>query len=160
VEARVPFLDRAFLDVAMALDPDVKLPRNAPRPRPIEKWPLREAFQGYVPDEVLWRQKEQFSDGVGYGWIDGLKAFAEREISDAMLRGAADRFPAKTPETKEAYLYRQLFEHHFPSATAAACVPWERSVACSTETALRWDAAFQNQADPSGRAVADVHGQG
>ncbi|MBW7935309.1 MAG: asparagine synthase B, partial [Gemmatimonadaceae bacterium] len=124
VEVRVPFLDREFLDVAMSFDPAHKLPRNAPRPRPIEKFPLRHAFQGAIPDEVLWRQKEQFSDGVGYSWIDGVKAHAEREISDAMLRGAAERFPVKTPETKEAYLYRQLFEHHFPSATAANCVPW------------------------------------
>lgn len=157
VEARVPFLDREFLDVAMRLDPAVKLPRNAPRPRPIEKYPLRKAFDGLIPDEVLWRQKEQFSDGVGYGWIDSLKATAEGEISDAMMRGAAERFPVKTPETKEAYYYRQIFEHHFPSATAVNCVPFERSVACSTETALRWDASFANQADPSGRAVIDVH---
>jgi asparagine synthase (glutamine-hydrolysing) len=160
VEVRVPFLDREFLDVAMALDPAVKLPRNAPRARPIEKFPLRRAFEGAIPDEVLWRQKEQFSDGVGYSWIDGIKAHAEHEISDAMLRGAAERFPVKTPETKEAYLYRQLFEHHFPSATAVNCVPWERSVACSTETALRWDAAFATMADPSGRAVRDVHLEG
>lgn len=160
VEARVPFLDREFLDVAMAMDPAVKLPRNAPRPRPIEKYPLRRAFEGYLPDEVLWRQKEQFSDGVGYAWIDALKATAERQVTDGMLHGAAERFPVKTPETKEAYLYRQLFEAHFPSATAVACVPFERSVACSTATALAWDAAFQNAADPSGRAVADVHREG
>ena len=157
VEARVPFLDRDFLDLAMSLDPAVKLPRNAPRPRPIEKYPLRHAFQGLIPDEVLWRQKEQFSDGVGYGWIDALKATAEREVSDAQLQGAPERFPVKTPETKEAYLYRQLFEHHFPSATAVQCVPFERSLACSTETALRWDAGFSRMADPSGRAVVDVH---
>ena len=160
VEARVPFLDREFLDVAMMLNPDVKLPRNAQPPRPIEKWPLRKAFEGYIPDEILWRQKEQFSDGVGYGWIDALKDTAEREVSDSMLKGAAERFPVKTPETKEAYLYRQLFEHHFPSATAINCVPWERSVACSTEIALKWDAAFQNRVDPSGRAVMDVHDEG
>jgi asparagine synthase (glutamine-hydrolysing) len=157
VEVRVPFLDREFLDVAMAMDPSHKLPRNAPRARPIEKFPLRNAFSGAIPNEVLWRQKEQFSDGVGYSWIDGIKAQAEREITDAMLRGAGERFPVKTPETKEAYLYRQLFEHHFPSATAVHCVPWERSVACSTETALRWDAAFATLADPSGRAVLGVH---
>jgi asparagine synthase (glutamine-hydrolysing) len=160
VEARVPFLDRDFLDVAMALDPEIKLPRNAPRERPMEKYPLRKAFEGLIPDEVLWRQKEQFSDGVGYAWIDALKATAEREISDAMLAGAGERFPVKTPETKEAYLYRQLFEHHFPSATAVNCVPFERSVACSTETALRWDASFAKGADPSGRAVADIHHKG
>ena len=160
VEARVPFLDREFLDVAMMIDPSAKLPRNADHPRPIEKWPLRKAFHGYVPDEVLWRQKEQFSDGVGYSWIDSLKAQAEREISDGMLRGAAERFPVKTPETKEAYLYRQLFEHHFPSATAVNCVPFERSVTCSTPTALKWDAAFEKMVDPSGRAVMDVHAAG
>ena len=156
----MPFLDREFLDVAMRMDPNVKLPRNAKRPRPMEKWPLRQAFDGAIPDEVLWRQKEQFSDGVGYGWIDALKAHAEHEVTDSMMAGAAERFPVKTPETKEAYLYRQLFEHHFPSATAVNCVPWERSVACSTETALRWDAAFSKMADPSGRAVMDIHDEG
>lgn len=160
VEARVPFLDRAFLDVAMNLDPALKLPRNAGRPRPIEKYPLRKAFEGCLPEDILWRQKEQFSDGVGYAWIDALKATAEREITEGMLGGAAERFPVKTPETKEAYLYRQLFEHHFPSPTAVNCVPFERSVACSTATALAWDAAFQGHADPSGRAVMDVHGDG
>jgi len=156
VEARVPFLDREFLDVAMALNPDVKLPRNAVHAQPIEKWPLRKAFEGYIPEDVLWRQKEQFSDGVGYSWINSLKATAEREITDGMMRGAGERFPVKTPETKEAYLYRQIFESHFPFATAINCVPWERSVACSTEIALKWDAAFQKMVDPSGRAV-DVH---
>jgi asparagine synthase (glutamine-hydrolysing) len=160
VEARVPFLDREFLDVAMAIDPALKIPRNAPRPRPIEKFLLRNAFEGYVPEPVLWRQKEQFSDGVGYGWIESLKAMAEREVSDGMMRGAAERFPVKTPETKEAFVYRQLFEQHFPSASAVHCVPHERSVACSTPTALEWDAAFQKMADPSGRAVADVHNEG
>ncbi|MDE3034114.1 MAG: asparagine synthase B, partial [Acidobacteriota bacterium] len=160
VEARVPFLDRAFLDVAMGMDPAVKLPRNAPRPRAIEKYPLRHAFNGLLPDEVLWRQKEQFSDGVGYAWIDSLKATAEREVTEGMLRGAAERFPVKTPETKEAFLYRQIFEAHFPSPTAVDCVPFERSVACSTAVALAWDAAFQVSADPSGRAVADIHHEG
>jgi asparagine synthase (glutamine-hydrolysing) len=160
VEARVPFLDREFLDVAMNLDPAVKIPRNAKHPRPIEKFVLRDAFRGYIPEGILWRQKEQFSDGVGYAWINGLRAYAEREITDGMMRGAAERFPVKTPETKEAYLYRQLFESHFPQATAVNCVPWERSVACSTETALKWDAAFQNLVDPSGRAVTDVHAEG
>ncbi|HET6282235.1 MAG TPA: asparagine synthase B [Polyangia bacterium] len=157
VEARVPFLDREFLDVAMNLDPNVKVPRNAQRPRPIEKWPLRKAFEGYLPEEILWRQKEQFSDGVGYSWIQALKDTAEREVSDAMLASAVERFPLKTPETKEAYLYRRIFEQHFPQPTCAACVPWERSVACSTEIALKWDAAFQKMVDPSGRAVLDVH---
>ena len=157
VEARVPFLDREFLDEAMMLDPEVKLPRNAEHTRPIEKWPLRKAFEGYIPPEVLWRQKEQFSDGVGYNWINQLKATAEKEITDSMMTGAAERFPVKTPETKEAYYYRQIFERHFSSATAINCVPWERSVACSTEIALKWDAAFQKMVDPSGRAVMDVH---
>jgi asparagine synthase (glutamine-hydrolysing) len=145
--------------VAMMLDPEVKLPRNAARPRPIEKWPLRKAFEGYLPDQILWRQKEQFSDGVGYGWINALKATAEREVTDGTMLGAAERFPAKTPATKEAYLYRNIFEQHFPQATAINCVPWERSVACSTETALKWDAAFQKMVDPSGRAVMDVHAE-
>ncbi len=157
VEARVPFLDREFLDVAMMMDPETKIPRNANYSRPIEKWPLRQAFDGYIPNEVLWRQKEQFSDGVGYSWINTLKETAENEISDKMMAGVGERFPVKTPETKEAYFYRQIFEQHFPSATAANCVPWERSVACSTETALEWDAAFQKMVDPSGRAVLDIH---
>lgn len=159
VEARVPFLDREFLDGAMMMDPEMKVPRNARWKGHIEKWPLRQAFDTYLPSEVLWRQKEQFSDGVGYSWINTLKATAEREVTDSMMRGAAERFPVKTPETKEAYFYRQIFEHHFPSATAINCVPWERSVACSTETALKWDKAFQNMTDPSGRAVAGVHTQ-
>jgi asparagine synthase (glutamine-hydrolysing) len=160
VEARVPFLDREFLDVAMMIDPALKIPRQAPRPAPIEKYVLRRAFEGYVPEQVLWRQKEQFSDGVGYAWISALKAMADREVSDGMMRGAAERFPVKTPETKEAYFYRQVFEQHFPSASAVNCVPHERSVACSTPTALAWDEAFQRMVDPSGRAVADVHNEG
>ncbi|MHC4846760.1 MAG: asparagine synthase B [Planctomycetota bacterium] len=160
VEARVPFLDREFLDVAMSLDPAVKLPRNADHPQPIEKWPLRKAFESYLPESVIWRQKEQFGDGVGYGWINSLKETAERDVSDAMLRGAKERFPLNTPDTKEAYMYRQIFEQHFPSGTVVNCVPWERSVACSTETALKWDAAFENNVDPSGRAVTDVHTEG
>jgi asparagine synthase (glutamine-hydrolysing) len=157
IEARVPFLDGDFLEIAMNLDPAIKLPFAAPRPRPIEKWPLRQAFAGYLPDEVLWRQKEQFSDGVGYGWIAALKEAAERQVSDSQMAGAGERFPVKTPQNKEAYLYRRLFEQHFPWATCIACVPFERSVACSTSVALEWDAAFKNSADPSGRAVADVH---
>ena len=160
IETRVPFLDRAFLDVAMNLDPTVKMPKAAFNPGSIEKWPLRNAFAGYVPDAVLWRQKEQFSDGVGYAWIAALKNAAAEQISDSQMRGAAERFPVKTPETKEAYLYRALFEHHFPAATCVACVPFERSVACSTAIALAWDAAFDNCVDPSGRAVADIHQAG
>jgi asparagine synthase (glutamine-hydrolysing) len=157
VEARVPFLDREFLEVAMNLEPDIKLPYRAPRARPIEKWPLRNAFQGYIPEEVLWRQKEQFSDGVGYSWINSLKMTAEQQVTDGQMAGAAERFPVKTPETKEAYLYRQIFEQHYPWATCIACVPYERSIACSTAIALEWDTAFKNAVDPSGRAVADVH---
>lgn len=157
VEARVPFLDREFLDVAMNIKPDAKLPYRAPTPRPMEKYILRKAFEGYIPDEILWRQKEQFSDGVGYDWIGSLKTHAEREVSDAMMAGAAERFPVKTPETKEAYVYRQIFEQHFPTATAVNCVPFERSVACSTAIALEWDEAFKKMVDPSGRAVAGVH---
>jgi len=157
IEVRVPFLDREFLDIAMNLAPRIKLPYAADHPRPIEKWPLRNAFAGYLPDDVLWRQKEQFSDGVGYAWIAGLKSAAERQVSDHQMAGAAGRFPVKTPESKEAYLYRRLFEQHFPTATCVACVPFERSVACSTAVALEWDAAFMKSVDPSGRAVADVH---
>lgn len=160
IEARVPFLDREFLDVAMNLDPRLKLPAAAPGRAPIEKWPLREAFAGYLPDEVLWRQKEQFSDGVGYGWIAALKESAAMQVSDRQMAGAAERFPVKTPESKEAYLYRSLFERHFPAATCVACVPFERSVACSTAMALEWDAAFRNNIDPSGRAVVGIHGAG
>ena len=157
VEARVPFLDREFLDVAMSIRPELKLPYKAPTPRPMEKFILRKAFEGYIPNEVLWRQKEQFSDGVGYAWIQSLKDLAEREITDGMMRGAAERFPVKTPDTKEGYLYRQFFEHHFPSASAVNTVPFERSVACSTAIALEWDAAFSRMADPSGRSVIGVH---
>jgi asparagine synthase (glutamine-hydrolysing) len=157
VEARVPFLDREFLDLAMSIRPDLKLPYKSPTSRPMEKFILRKAFEGYIPDEVLWRQKEQFSDGVGYAWIQSLKDFAEREITDGMMRGAAERFPVKTPDTKEGYLYRQFFEHHFPSAAAVNTVPFERSVACSTAIALEWDEAFKKMADPSGRSVLGVH---
>lgn len=157
IEVRVPFLDRDFLDIAMSLAPRIKLPYAAAHPHPIEKWPLRKAFAGYLPDDVLWRQKEQFSDGVGYAWIAALKSAAEQQVSDRQMAGAAERFPVKTPESKEAYLYRRLFEQHFPAATCVACVPFERSVACSTAIALEWDAAFMNRVDPSGLAVADVH---
>lgn len=157
IEARVPYLDRAFLDVAMNLDPRIKLPYAAPHHRPIEKWPLRQAFVGYIPEAVLWRQKEQFSDGVGYGWIAALRAAAENQVSDIQMAGAGERFPVKTPDSKEAYLYRRLFEQHFGWATCIACVPFERSIACSTAVALEWDAAFMKSADPSGRAVVDIH---
>ncbi|GBF97422.1 asparagine synthase [Raphidocelis subcapitata] len=159
VEARVPFLDRAFLDTAMAIDPAEKMiDRSKGR---IEKWILRKAFdtpeRPYLPEAVLWRQKEQFSDGVGYSWIDGLKAHAEELVSDQQLAAAQHRYPDNTPRTKEAYLYRTVFEGHFPQKAAADTVPGGPSVACSTATAALWDAAWAGQEDPSGRAVAGVH---
>jgi asparagine synthase (glutamine-hydrolysing) len=161
VEARVPFLDLAFLDVAMAMDARAKMagPR-ADGTRRIEKAVLREAFAGVLPDPILWRQKEQFSDGVGYGWIDGLKAHAERTVVDPEFAGAAERFPVNTPLTKEAYLYRAIFARHFPGDACARTVPGGKSIACSSPAAIAWDAAFAGSADPSGRAVADVHQAG
>jgi asparagine synthase (glutamine-hydrolysing) len=155
VEARVPFLDRTFVDVAMTLNPEVKL-SGKQRGR-IEKQFLREAFAGYLPDAILWRQKEQFSDGVGYSWIDSLKAHAAQAVSDADFANAKFRFPHNTPATKEAYFYRTIFERHFPQAWAAQCVPGGPSVACSTATALEWDPSLKNIVDPSGRAVQSVH---
>jgi len=153
VEARVPFLDREFLDVAMGFDAAHKMCRDGR----MEKHVLREAFEGLLPDEILWRQKEQFSDGVGYSWIDSLKAMADAEVSDRDLESAARRFPLNTPTTKEAYLYRTIFADHFPGEAPAACVPGGPSVACSTPTAIAWDASFGELADPSGRAVRAVH---
>ncbi|MHC4376338.1 MAG: asparagine synthase B [Planctomycetota bacterium] len=153
VEARVPFLDHEFLKLAMHVDPARKLCRDGR----MEKHILREAFQGWLPDEVLWRQKEQFSDGVGYSWIDSLQELAEVEVTDRELERAADRFPIQPPLTKEGYLYRSLFEEHFPSATEARTVPEGKSIACSSPVALEWDAEFAAAADPSGRAVQDVH---
>ena len=123
----------------------------------MEKWVVRKAFESYLPESVAWRQKEQFSDGVGYSWIDSLKALVEVEISDEQLANAHFRFPIQTPATKEEYYYRSIFESHFPSDAAALSVPQEPSVACSTRTALEWDEAFRNMNDPSGRAVARVH---
>ncbi|MFC4526951.1 asparagine synthase B [Dyella halodurans] len=155
VEARVPFLDLAFLDVAMGLDARHKMAGNGR----IEKAVLREAFQGALPDEILWRQKEQFSDGVGYGWIDGLKAHAEQAISDREFAAAATRFPHNTPATKEAYLYRRIFERYYPGQACAATVPGGKSIACSSPAALAWDPTFAGAADPSGRAVRGVHQQ-
>jgi asparagine synthase (glutamine-hydrolysing) len=155
VEARVPFLDLEFLDVAMGMDACHKM---AGKGR-IEKAVLREAFQGALPDEILWRQKEQFSDGVGYGWIDGLKAHAEQAVSDREFAAAATRFPHNTPATKEAYLYRRIFERFYPGQACAATVPGGKSIACSSPAALAWDPAFANAADPSGRAVRGVHQQ-
>lgn len=153
VEGRVPFLDTAFLDVAMRLNPADKMAGHGK----IEKWVLRKAFEEMLPAEVAWRQKEQFSDGVGYSWIDSLKAITSAQVSDEMMANAALRFPINTPMNKEEYYYRSIFEEHFPSATAAACVPSVPSVACSTAEALAWDASFQNLNDPSGRAVKSVH---
>jgi asparagine synthase (glutamine-hydrolysing) len=153
VEPRVPFLDVEFLDVAMRMDAQAKM---AGKGR-IEKAVLREAFEGYLPDEILWRQKEQFSDGVGYGWIDGLKAHAEAHVSDREFAAAAGRFPINPPQTKEAYYYRSIFERHFPGTACAETVPGGKSIACSSPAAIAWDAAFANAADPSGRAVAGVH---
>ncbi|KFN45319.1 asparagine synthetase B [Arenimonas malthae CC-JY-1] len=153
VEARVPFLDLEFLDLAMSLDAEAKRCGGGR----IEKALLREAFAGALPDEILWRQKEQFSDGVGYGWIDGLKALAGQRVSDAMLAEAALRFPVNTPQTKEAYWYRELFERAFPGEACARTVPGGKSIACSSPAAIAWDAAFAAAADPSGRAVAGVH---
>lgn len=155
IEARVPFLDKTFMDVAMRVNPQAKMCGNGK----IEKHILREAFNRFLPDEILWRQKEQFSDGVGYGWIDGLKAHAEHEITDQQLSAASFRFPVNTPDTKEAYFYRAIFEEHFPHADAISCVPGGKSVACSTPEALAWDTKMLEMTDPSGRAVRDVHSE-
>ncbi|QGW64543.1 asparagine synthase B [Lysobacter soli] len=157
VEPRVPFLDVEFLDVAMRMDAAHKMVKPGPTGRPIEKAILREAFEGYLPDEILWRQKEQFSDGVGYGWIDGLKAHAEAQVSDRVFAAAASRFPVNPPQTKEAYLYRHIFEQFFPGVACAQTVPGGKSIACSSPAAIAWDAAFAKMADPSGRAIAGVH---
>jgi len=153
VEGRVPFLDKEFLDVAMRLNPRDKM---VAKDR-IEKWVLRKAFEDYLPPSIAWRQKEQFSDGVGYNWIDSLKALSSREVSDDQLANAKFRFPINPPMSKEEYYYRSIFSEHFPSDSAAACVPSVPSVACSTAEALAWDASFQNNIDPSGRAVKNVH---
>lgn len=153
VEARVPFLDLEFLDVAMSMDARHKMAGGGR----IEKAVLREAFVGALPEQILWRQKEQFSDGVGYGWIDGLKDHADLVVSDTDFADAADRFPHNPPATKEAYLYRRLFEQHFPGDACAATVPGGKSIACSTPAALEWDPEFAASADPSGRAVRGVH---
>jgi asparagine synthase (glutamine-hydrolysing) len=155
VEARVPFLDVDFLDVAMAIDPALKMPNKAEGK--IEKQVLRDAFADILPEEVVKRQKEQFSDGVGYGWIDALKEQAAQRVSDNEMRQAAVRFPHNTPDTKEAYHYRSIFEGFFPIPSAATTVMGGKSIACSTPEALAWDASFADAADPSGRAVAGVH---
>ena len=155
VEGRVPFLDRDFLDVAMRLSPEAKMcPGNV-----IEKRIVREAFADLLPHEVAWRQKEQFSDGVGYSWIDTLKQLTAQAVSDDEMAHAAERFPIHTPQCKEEYYYRSIFAEHFPSDSAARSVPSVPSVACSTAEALAWDETFKNMNDPSGRAVAGVHDQ-
>ena len=153
IEGRVPFLDKEFMDVAMRLNPEDKM---ISRER-MEKWILRKAFEDYLPASVAWRQKEQFSDGVGYSWIDSLKALVEKEVSDQKMAKAKFKFPINTPQSKEEYYYRRIFAEHFPSDSAAKCVPSVPSVACSTPEALAWDASFQNMNDPSGRAVKAVH---
>ncbi|MBO2612420.1 asparagine synthase B [Shewanella algae] len=153
LEARVPFLDKEFMDVAMRLNPEAKMSRDGR----IEKHILREAFEHKLPAEVAWRQKEQFSDGVGYSWIDGLKEHAAAQVEDKELANARFRFPHNTPETKEAYFYRCFFEEHFPLESAALTVPGGKSVACSTPEALAWDESLSGIIDPSGRAVRSVH---
>ena len=153
IEGRVPFLDKEFMDVAMRINPKDKM-INQER---MEKWVVRKAFEKYLPESVAWRQKEQFSDGVGYNWIDTLKEVVEAAVSDEQMANAQYRFPKQTPQNKEEFYYRSIFEEHFPSETAALCVPSVPSVACSTPIALEWDEAFKNMNDPSGRAVAKVH---
>jgi len=153
IEGRVPFLDKEFLDVAMRLQPDVKMCPG----KSIEKRVVREAFADMLPESVAWRQKEQFSDGVGYNWIDSLKAVAESSVTDEQMAHAAERFPINPPMNKEEYCYRSIFEEHFPSESAARSVPSVPSVACSTAEALAWDEAFKKLNDPSGRAVKGIH---
>lgn len=157
VESREPFLDKDFLDVAMGIDPKQKMIRGDR----IEKWILRKAFDTrdnpYLPDSVLWRQKEQFSDGVGYNWINGLKEFAQNEVSDEEFSERQERYPYNTPATKEAFLYRRMFEHHFPGDEPMKTVPGGPSIACSTAAAVEWDATWKSISDPSGRSIAGVH---
>ena len=155
VEGRVPFLDKEFLDVAMRLNPEAKMCPG----KTIEKRLVREAFADLLPEEIVWRQKEQFSDGVGYSWIDTLKQITSEAVSDEQMAHAAERFPVHSPQCKEEYYYRSIFAELFPSESAARAVPSEASVACSTAIALEWDAAFKDMNDPSGRAVAGVHEQ-
>ena len=163
VEGRVPFLDKEFIDVAMRQNPRDKLSGKASEAVSadgkvrIEKWMVREAFKDMLPAEIVWRQKEQFSDGVGYSWIDSLKKLCEEKVTDEQFARAADRYPVNPPMTKEQYYYRTIFEEFFPSSSAAKTVAYEASVACSTAKALEWDAAWKNMNDPSGRAVAGVH---
>jgi len=155
IEGRVPFLDKEFIDVAMRLNPKDKMITSDR----MEKWVLRKAFESYLPETVVWRQKEQFSDGVGYSWIDTLKKTVEKNISDSAIKNAHFRFPQQTPQNKEEFYYREIFNEYFPSESAALSVPSVPSIACSTPIALEWDEAFKNQNDPSGRAVTKIHDQ-
>lgn len=153
IEARVPFLDKEFMDIAMTFNPEEKMATNGR----MEKWSLRKTFESYLPESIAWRQKEQFSDGVGYNWIDTLREQANQKVSNEDLMEAREKFPINTPQNKEEYFYRTIFTEHFPSDSAAKCVPSVPSVACSTPEALAWDASFQNLNEPSGRAVSSVH---
>lgn len=153
IEGRVPFLDKEFIDIAMTINPKDKMITQDR----MEKWVLRKAFEDYLPKDLVWRQKEQFSDGVGYDWIDTLKQVVEDSISHSMMETAEYKFPQQTPRNKEEYYYRMIFESYFPSSQAALTVPSIPSVACSTETALAWSSKLQNQNEPSGRAIQDVH---
>ncbi|MFY9309418.1 MAG: asparagine synthase B [Bacteroidia bacterium] len=155
VEGRVPFLDKEFMDIAMRLNPEDKMAKDGK----IEKHVLRKAFEDYLPASVAWRQKEQFSDGVGYNWIDSLKELVKTKVTDEELANAKYRFPINPPQNKEEYHYRSIFSELFPSDSAASCVPSVPSVACSTPEALAWDASFKNMLDPSGRAVKSVHAE-
>jgi asparagine synthase (glutamine-hydrolysing) len=155
IEGRVPFLDKEFIDVAMNVNPEDKMIKNGR----IEKWVLREAFKDYLPKSVLWRQKEQFSDGVGYSWIDSLKELVSKEVTDNDLKNASNTFPINTPRNKEEFYYRSIFNDHFSSEAAALSVPSVPSVACSTPQALEWDEAFKNMNDPSGRSISNIHNE-
>jgi len=157
VEGRVPFLDKEFMDVAMRLNPADKM---CGRNGKMEKWILRKAFESYLPESVAWRQKEQFSDGVGYNWIDTLRAMTTELVSDEQMEKVNETYPINPPMNKEEYYYRTIFTDYFPSDAAALCVPSVPSVACSTPIALEWDEAFKNLNDPSGRSVSSVHEQG
>jgi asparagine synthase (glutamine-hydrolysing) len=155
IEGRVPFLDKEFIDVAMNINPEDKMIKNGR----IEKWVLREAFKDYLPESVLWRQKEQFSDGVGYSWIDSLKELVHKKVTDNDLKNASNIFPINTPRNKEEFYYRSIFNDHFSSEAAALSVPSVPSVACSTPQALEWDEAFKNMNDPSGRSISNIHNE-
>lgn len=156
IEGRVPFLDKEFMDVAMSINPTDKM-INGER---MEKWVIRKAFEDYIPASVAWRQKEQFSDGVGYSWIDTLKELVEKEVTDEQMQNAQYKFPIQTPTSKEEFYYRSIFAEHFPSTAAALCVPSVPSIACSSPIALEWDESFRNQNDPSGRAIKSIHQDG